>query len=386
MLIAIGTTFDSRDIRKGSGSYYNLWKELERMGHEIVHCGPVTFQYPLKSKLLRKMSMLMGYKYFSYIDPWVARASACQIGDKLSKANPDVLLTNDYGICAFAGSSTPKVLYTEAMITYDWREQHLPYARFGAIGSLNRLLFAWTIKHGLQAADRCIFPAEWSAIEAAKYLGQSHKIRVIPYGANIDDPGEVIATDKSVAGIGDVEILFVGKDWPLKGGDTAINVATELNRRGISCILHCVGSKPSLGVKSDFIRFHGLLDKSKPQERASLERLYKNTHFFLLPSSCEGYVISPLEAAAYGIPALGYDTIGVNGAIVDQKTGVLVGLETGSAGFADAIQHLLANPHLYRRLALGAREHFNSSANWTKTATRLLLEIDAVLGERKSVC
>jgi len=83
-----------------------------------------------------------------------------------------------------------------------------------------------------------------------------------------------------------------------------------------------------------------------------------------------------LEAAAYGLPVLGYDAIGVTTAVLPNKSGVLLPLNTPAIDFARVIEGWFEQPRHYERLAAGAREHYMKSANWQKSISTLMEAIE----------
>jgi glycosyltransferase involved in cell wall biosynthesis len=85
------------------------------------------------------------------------------------------------------------------------------------------------------------------------------------------------------------------------------------------------------------------------------------------PSYREGFPNAPLEAAACGVPAVGYRATGVVDAIVDGETGTLVGLRDAGA-FGVAVAHYADNQALRVEHALAARQRavaeFSRDAVW----------------------
>ena len=82
---------------------------------------------------------------------------------------------------------------------------------------------------------------------------------------------------------------------------------------------------------------------------------YQAMNFLVLPSYREGFPNVPLEAAAAGIPTVGYRSTGVRDAIVDGVTGELV--ERGDVeGLARAIARYASDPDLCDRQGKAAFE------------------------------
>ncbi|MCA9992670.1 MAG: glycosyltransferase family 4 protein [Ardenticatenaceae bacterium] len=370
MNIAFVTTFDARDPRRGSGTFYYMSQELARQGHTLHYVGPLAYRYPAGSKLIRRLHKIIPGRYVAFLDPYVGRLTGQTVAQQLAGVAYDLLLTNDVAVAGYTPTAKPVVLYTDVMITHDYSERNLPNARLAGLSPLALRLARQTLRAGLRRADLCVFPAQWVADEAAHYGVDPARVRLIPFGANIDDPGRDPAEQRRLnPGRQQFDLLFVGKDWARKGGDVAVAVAQALQQRGINATLHVVGVQHPRLAALPFVRSYGLLDKRVPAERDQLYRLYRECDAFILPSQSEGFVIAVLEAAAFGQPALAYAAHGVG--VVDGVTGVLLPLGAPAGAFADVIATWLAQPESYQQLARQARDHYETSVNWATTIAAL---------------
>ena len=379
MRIAFATLYDSRDVNRGSGTFYHLANEIERQGHIVHRIGPFSFSPPVVTKILLAIHRRLGKRHPLFLDPYVARRTGNQVARRLKDLEYDVLLTNDMAIAGFTPTDRPIVIYTDVMITPNYQEKGLPGCRLGNLSSISLALCRRTLRRAMEEAMLCAFPAQWSAQAALAYSNDSKKIAVVPFGANVEDPGSDIAFCRSIDRInakGRIDLLFVGKDWTRKGGDVAVKTVMELNHRGTNAQLHIVGVVPPYEIDNRQVIVHGLLDKSNQKEATKLKLLYQDCDAFILPSSSEGFVVSVLEAAAYGLPTLAYDTIGVNSAVMNGKSGVLLELGKSELSFADAVEDLLAVSNKYSSLAIGARGHFEKSVNWQASVICLMDLID----------
>jgi glycosyltransferase involved in cell wall biosynthesis len=375
MKIAFATLYDARDIRRGSGTFYHLSFELERQGQKIYYLGPLEFQYPLISKLLRTLTVRLDKRYITFLDPYVGHNTGRQVTQKLRGLDYDVLLTNDFAIAAYTQTDKLVVLYTDVMITAEYTERNLPNSRLSNLTFIGLVLSRQTIRRGLARADLCIFPAKWSAQEAVSYHRSKEKIHILPFGANLEDPGPKIALQRIRTNLiqkSRIDLLFVGKDWERKGGDIAIQVVQILQQRGIHAHLHIVGAQPIINLDDKYIHIYGLLDKKDHSQLQQLESLYKSCDLFIFPSSSEGYVIVVLEAAAYGLPVLAYDAMGVRDAVVDGKSGILLPMGSPPSAFADVIQTWINKPTTYETLVKGARDHYENYGNWHSCVESLI--------------
>ena len=381
MRIALATLYDARDVRRGSGWPYYLTRELERQGHFIHYIGPLSISFPLPTRILRKFAHMMGNRYRSYQDPFVARVIGTEVRHRLKKLYYDILLTNDYCIAGYTRTLKPIVLYTDAIFPHDYKKNWHPWLANLAWFSVR---FCQRVVHrGLRNAALCIFPAHFVMEEAVKYdQAVRAKAKVIPWGANIEDPGAHFAKERAFNKVRRkrvIEVLFIGKDWERKKPDIAIQTVDELNKRGIRSMLHLVGVEPPYSTNPEKVRVYGLLDKSQEEDRRLLHKLFAQSDVLLVPSIAEGYGLVYVEAAAYGLPSLGYKTSGVTTAVKDGESGVLLDLGADAKDFADVIASWFERPAHYDKLVRGARKHYEETANWSVAVKRLTELIQTVL-------
>lgn len=382
MKIAFATIYNLWQVERGSGTFYHLAKELERQGHTVYGLGPFQPTDTLPTRLLRKIDRGRGKRYKTYHDPFMSRALGRQLTARLAGLDYDVLLVNEHWLAAFVVSDRPIVLYTDNVLPKDYFAQNIPItSKISRLSRISVTFMQLVVKKSLHRSDLCVFPAKWLADEALKYGIDASKIRVIPFGANIGDLGPEIAKSRSFSQAlnkGRFDLLFVGKNWQLKGGDIAVETVRELLERGINAHLHIVGATCP---KLDNARFHvyGVLDKGVARDRTQLEELYRICDCLILPSSREGFVIVALEAAAYGLPVIAYDVVGVNGPVINGQTGCLLQWESPPSSFADVVRGWYENPRQYDNLVRGARHHFDETVNWSSATKRLTTEMTSFL-------
>lgn len=110
-------------------------------------------------------------------------------------------------------------------------------------------------------------------------------------------------------------------------------------------------------------------------------RLLRNANVFVMPSRLdstipwqEGFGIAFVEAAAFGLPAVGSRSGGIPDAVVDGETGILVP-EESPADLADALTLLYQKPELRREMGRAGRERARKEFSPTAIATRFREEI-----------
>ena len=92
---------------------------------------------------------------------------------------------------------------------------------------------------------------------------------------------------------------------------------------------------------------------------------------FVLPSVQEGQGIVLLEAQASGKPVVAFDVGGINEAVRNGETGLLV--KRGSTGeLTDALLKLLSNRTLKEKMGANGRRFVSDSFTWDICAQKML--------------
>lgn len=105
--------------------------------------------------------------------------------------------------------------------------------------------------------------------------------------------------------------------------------------------------------------------------RAELERLYGEAAVVACPSRREGFGVACLEAMAHGKPVVASAVGGLLDLVLDGVTGVLVP-PRDPAALRAALERVLGDEALRRRLGAAARERARAEFGWDSVTTALL--------------
>lgn len=144
-----------------------------------------------------------------------------------------------------------------------------------------------------------------------------------------------------------------------KGIIEVIQAARVLNKRNVDVRIKLIGApdpeNPSSIPTETLQEWHdeGLVEWLGYCE--DIRQVWANAHIAVLPSHREGFPKSLIEATASGRPAITTDTIGCREVIEDGVSGFVVPLCDAEA-IADALEKLVSDPALRRRMGSAARE------------------------------
>ena len=239
-------------------------------------------------------------------------------------------------------------------------------------------------KRAILNSDILIYASQWAARSAVEHYGASpDKIKVIPFGANMDD---VPVRESLGEGSSDarLRLLFVGRDWERKGGQIAFDALLALHRRGIDAELTVIGCTPG----SDFVHpsLHVIpdLDKNLPGQRADLAEFYRQSDIFLLPTRAECSGVVFCEAGAFGLPVVTTRTGGVPTVVTEGESGFLLPYSAGGEAYAETIAKLWTDRTTYRKMRQNSRDRYETSLSWTAWSAQMRPVIEQLAASRLS--
>jgi D-inositol-3-phosphate glycosyltransferase len=241
-------------------------------------------------------------------------------------------------------------------------------------------------------ADRLVANTDDEASQLVRwYDADPRRTLVVPPGVDLQRfrPGDRQAARARIGLAADaVVLLFVGRIQPLKGPDLLLEAAARMlaDDPGLRARLQVlvVGAPSgsglaeprrlqelaaSLGV-TDVVRF------LPPQAPEQLAEHYRAADVAVVPSHNESFGLVALEAQACGTPVVAAAVGGLQTAVDDSVSGVLVA-GRDPADYARAIRRVLAGREL---LAAGARRHA-SRFSWDRTVDSLVAAYGAAMTE-----
>jgi glycosyltransferase involved in cell wall biosynthesis len=370
MKIAYVTTYDSSDLHQWSGTGYYIHSALRNNGVQTIPIGNLGDRYDritrVKTYLYKR---LFSQKYRKDREPLRLKFYAYQVKKCLSSINYDAVFSPGTLPIAYLRTKKPIIFWTDTTFAgmIDFYPGFKNLCR-ESIRDGNRM-------EQLALSKSCvaIYSSEWAADTATdNYDVNPAKVKVVPFGANIDcnrDNEEVhkIINCKEF----DVcKLLFIGVDWVRKGGDISIKAAELLNQRGIKTEIHIVGCTPP-GEMPSFAKLHGFVSKKTEEGRSLLDKLFKESHFLIMPSraECSGIVFA--EASSFGLPSIATKVGGIPTAIHDGKNGQTFALHEGPEKFCDYIERLMFSRQEYEQLAISSFKEYSERLNWESSGRRV---------------
>lgn len=185
----------------------------------------------------------------------------------------------------------------------------------------------WLIKRML-SSKRCVGIMPWTEAAKKSMLNSLPNSKNLEHKVKILYPGYVPKPAIDRRRRRDVRFLFVGKVFYEKGGlDTILafeKLAAKLkkDKSPLRVKLTIVSAVPK-DVREKYEKIKGLtmLDILPPEE---VDKLYKESDVFVLPTHFDTFGFVFIEAMSYGLPCIGVDNFSCPEIITQGKTGLLV--------------------------------------------------------------
>ncbi|CAG9169348.1 glycosyltransferase family 4 protein [Cupriavidus respiraculi] len=372
MKVAFLTTYDTSDPHAWSGSARYILRALRASNLETevidkLSAGrALTFYQRVKTVAYRR---LLARTYQRERAPSVARRYAHHAERCLRCADCDVVFSPGTLPIACLESDKPIAFWTDACFA-GMLGFYPNFSNFCAetVRTGNRLE-----QQALTRASVAIYSSEWAAATALRHYDvDPAKVKVVPFGANVDCArGSADIEHIARARRGDVcRLLLVGVDWERKGGDTALAVASLLNRQGIATELHVVGCQPPF-EPPPFVKLHGFISKASEAGRHQFDALMSGAHFLIVPSRAECFGVVFAEASSFGLPSLATRTGGVCTVVRDGRNGMTFDLDADPQAYCDYIGALMSEPAAYMRLCQTSYGEYAQRLNWGAAGRRV---------------
>ncbi|MGE5175366.1 MAG: glycosyltransferase family 4 protein [Hyphomicrobiales bacterium] len=361
MNVAILTAADARTPIAWSGTPYFMSRALERRFGGVEHLGPLRPPGEILRRVRHRAGLALLGRPFPYEHSVpLARAYGRRFAARILRDTDLIVAPAASTAIAFLETDVP-ILYTSDATFALMRDYYgiytglpEPYAR-GADEVERR---------ALARATWILYPSEWAARSARESYGvPAAKIRVVPYGANLE---RVPSREAALGAKRDDELrlLFVGGDWERKGGPIVIETASRLREEGLPVRLTICGCVPPRGAGAAWIEVIPRLDKRRPADEARLSALLLGATFLFVPSRQECYGIVFCEASAHGTPSVARDTGGIAGAVRNGGNGLLLPADAGADAYARVIAETFRDRARYRQLVAGSRAAYEERLNW----------------------
>ena len=308
-------------------------------------------------------------KYGANLMEEVARYAmvAAQVAKDL-EGQFDVIHAHDW-LTYFAGIAAKRVSGKPLVV-------HMHATEFDRSGeNINRRVYAIE-KAGMQAADRVIAVSELTRrIVIGKYGIPADKVVTVHNAVRFGESEEA-APERAVK---DKVVTFLGRITYQKGPDYFVEAAAKVLQRvsdvrfvmaGSGDLMnHVVRRVAQLGI-ADCFHFTGFL------KGGEVQRMFRLSDVYVMPSVSEPFGISPLEAMRSGVPV-----------IISRQSGVAEVLDYAIKvnywdvdALADAIYGLLTCPALGRMFASKGLEEV-TGLKWTNAAAKIKTVYETVVAE-----
>lgn len=385
MKIAFVTTYDAEDISSWSGTPYFMAKAFIDEGVQVEYIGNLgpperrSHISAIKEKIYNRLLKKRFGEYYDDYDPAALKHYANQVKKRLENSEADVVFSPGALPVAYLDIDKPVVVWTDATfaVMHNYYDGFKNFS-FASVRDCHRYE-----RNVLKRVSLAVFSSTWAAESAVKNYGAPGEIvKVVPYGANIPNDRSVI----DILGFNKLKsrnvcrLLFVGREWIRKGGPEALAIAKELNDLNITTELTIVGSTPpESSAFPSYVKVLGFVDKSKQEGKDLIDRVYRESHFFVLPTMADCTPIVFCEANSYGLPVITTKTGGIPSIIRDDVNGKMFELSLNPKKCAGYIADIFTDYERYEKLSIKSFDLYLKELNWKVSAAKIIRYLEEIL-------
>ena len=249
----------------------------------------------------------------------------------------------------------------------------------GDIFAFQGLVGRFLKRVALKSADACTANSAFTRSQLLQLCPEAD-VSIVPMGVDVAEfePGQRCFSLRQELGIKAEMILFVGRLVEKKGVHNLLAAMQRVLVRFPDAALVLVGDGTQRSELermaerlqiADAVRFLGKLPHEKLPEYYAAADLFVGPSVIDRSGDTEGLGVVFIEAASAGLASVGTLVGGISDVLIHNSTGIAVEPDRPEA-LADAIESLLRDETLRRRLGEAARQHVLSQFSWSQVAAR----------------
>jgi glycosyltransferase involved in cell wall biosynthesis len=239
------------------------------------------------------------------------------------------------------------------------------------------------IKFVLNQATRIIAANEYEKTIFSTF-GVEEKVYIVKNGINLHNTNNVKIDFKKKYSINKKYFLFLGRFSKVKGIDLLIqalnHIKNEKELKDYQLVLMGVDfgfQREMLSMISSFnLQEKIIVIKNPPRD--DVLAAYRESEFLVLPSRWELSPLTPLEGFMFGKPTISTTAHGIPHTIKDNENCLLVEPENFKK-LGDAINKLVKDEELTKRLGSEGKKLVNEVCNSQKMASEITVQYEAIL-------
>ncbi len=317
------------------------------------------------------------------VDNWFFNRSLSQKANEIRADVYEAHLSSGYGLLKALkkqGSNKPFIHTVHGVLADEYEQaRRNGYQSFrGRVANQFMQRLAKLEEETAKDATLIVTVSKYSLEKILKhYHVDDAKVRIVPNGVDPEKfkPVDDMAAVRRRFGLDDKSVvLFVGSLIPRKGLPFLVEAAKKIAKQQSDIQFVIVGDGPLKGQLMSSLDESNLSRNFKFLSGLSedaLAAVYGCADVFVLPSVQEGQGIVLLEAQASAKPVVAFNVGGVNEAVVNGETGLLV-KRGDSDELADALLRLLSDTALREKMGANGRRFVVDNFTWDACAERML--------------
>lgn len=354
------------------GSIHTIrWaRALSQRGVEIVIFGYSSFdpddydsQVKVFSENLKTKTVFDKAKYLTLI---------VKLKKVIRDFNPDIVHAHygsSYGLLGNLSGFRPLIISVWGTDVYEFPKQNI--------------LFKYIFRRNLLAAKRILSTSLAMAAETRKYIGTNQDIDITPFGVDLRVfRKKITVPTRGIVTIGTVKTL--SRNY---GIDLLIRAFSEVRKKHPSLSLKLViggdgEDKDNLMSLTRRLNVDDTVEFLGKIEHAKVPEVLNSLDIFVALSFSESFGVAVIEASACELPVVVSNTDGLAEVVDDNTTGFVVPVGDYK-GAAAAIERLVLDEALRKKMGQAGNEKVRRFYDWKKNADQVMEIYRQVLGSER---
>jgi len=379
--IGFTSEWDVNNPTQRSGVPHHIYNALVQNGYHVKVCFISKKKRSLFSKLISKtknilynqwFNQVLGHYYFEYT-PSYFKLLHQAISSFIKSEKIDVLLAINSFSFTYSPNFKPTIVWIDNSFFTFYEHTSMP-----RVATDNFKRICDNEKQALQHTSTIICASNWLKNQLiARYNIPEHKIAVIPRGANLSANFSAKELNKAIEErlTRNIKLVFIGRNWHLKGGNIALAVCEQLRKKGYNIELVVFGRAKGCPINLNdipWVTFRKKFDLSNETDLKVVKEELSLARFLVVPSRADGFGIVFAEAATFGLPSVALDIMGVENAVINDVTGKRFEEKNAVDKMTLYLAKYFDNEELYRHLCLQCYEYAIANFDWKKNVKKVI--------------
>ncbi len=362
MKIAYITIHNPFDYKSWSGLNFNIYKCLKKSGNNVECIGPLNKLLKLVYIPKRFLFNLFKIKFDVDRQIVISKNYSTQVQNKIYKKKYDIILTSDTTTVSYLKTEIPIILWLDTSF-HSWYEHYYSNLKVSKKTYIEGNVCE---QKAIDKSKKILVTSLWAKKEILKYYKcSSKKIKVLPFGSNLDQNVTFSKIKKKKFNFSQkkIQIASIGVDWDRKGFDRTIKICNLIRSKGLDLNLKLIGAIKKKKLPK-WVQVFNFLDKNNKSSHRLISDILLKSDYHILMTKSEAYGVVFAEASSHGVFNIAPDIGGIGGVIKNGKNGKLFKKQSNNLEIANYIYKSYMDKKNYKNRVKNTKLFYEKYLDW----------------------